>query len=177
MLARSDEVEVVLRQYDGQFQAGLENDGVAAQDVQRLFTHIEGVLLEPGPDPTDTQGPLFQQLAVGFALWPWFADHGWVWDSLLWIAVAALHGRLSAPPLGSREALVRGLAATLVNDRPVPFETVAVQGFEDSFRRARLLPGRIDIFDAHQPAAAMPACLQIAGSRSEQGPEVKWPGG
>ncbi len=30
---------------------------------------------------------LFQQLAVGFALWPWFADHGWVWDSLLWIAV------------------------------------------------------------------------------------------
>ena len=32
---------------------------------------------------------LFQQLAVGFALWPWFAvDHEWVWVSLLWIAVA-----------------------------------------------------------------------------------------
>lgn len=31
---------------------------------------------------------LFQQLAVGFALWPWFAvDHKWVWVSLLWIAV------------------------------------------------------------------------------------------
>lgn len=30
---------------------------------------------------------LFQQLAVGFALWPWFADNSWVWDSLLWIAV------------------------------------------------------------------------------------------
>ncbi len=28
-----------------------------------------------------------QQLAVGFALWPWFADSSWVWDTLLWIAV------------------------------------------------------------------------------------------
>jgi CDP-diacylglycerol---glycerol-3-phosphate 3-phosphatidyltransferase len=28
-----------------------------------------------------------QQLAVGFALWPWFADNSWVWDALLWIAV------------------------------------------------------------------------------------------
>ena len=32
---------------------------------------------------------LFQQLAVGFALWPWFAVDGrWLWLSLLWIAVA-----------------------------------------------------------------------------------------
>jgi CDP-diacylglycerol--glycerol-3-phosphate 3-phosphatidyltransferase len=31
---------------------------------------------------------LFQQLAVGFALWPWFAvDAKWVWVSLLWAAV------------------------------------------------------------------------------------------
>jgi CDP-diacylglycerol--glycerol-3-phosphate 3-phosphatidyltransferase len=31
---------------------------------------------------------LFQQLAVGFALWPWFAvDASWWWLSLLWIAV------------------------------------------------------------------------------------------
>jgi CDP-diacylglycerol--glycerol-3-phosphate 3-phosphatidyltransferase len=31
---------------------------------------------------------LFQQLAVGFALWPWFAvDAKWLWNSLLWIAV------------------------------------------------------------------------------------------
>jgi CDP-diacylglycerol--glycerol-3-phosphate 3-phosphatidyltransferase len=30
---------------------------------------------------------LFQQLAVGFALWPWFADNDLVWDTLLWIAV------------------------------------------------------------------------------------------
>ena len=30
-----------------------------------------------------------QQLAVGFALWPWFAvDVKWLWVSLLWIAVA-----------------------------------------------------------------------------------------
>jgi CDP-diacylglycerol--glycerol-3-phosphate 3-phosphatidyltransferase len=29
-----------------------------------------------------------QQLAVGFALWPWFADDAeWLWLSLLWIAV------------------------------------------------------------------------------------------
>ncbi len=32
---------------------------------------------------------LFQQLAVGFALWPWFATHAsWFWNSLLWLAVA-----------------------------------------------------------------------------------------
>src|SRR5690606_2085798 len=31
---------------------------------------------------------LFQQLAVGFALWPWFADIEWTWSTLLWIAVA-----------------------------------------------------------------------------------------
>lgn len=31
---------------------------------------------------------VFQQLAVGFALWPWFAvDAKWFWVSLLWIAV------------------------------------------------------------------------------------------
>ena len=31
---------------------------------------------------------VFQQLAVGFALWPWFAvDYTWWWVSLLWIAV------------------------------------------------------------------------------------------
>ena len=29
-----------------------------------------------------------QQLAVGFALWPWFAvDHRWLWNTLLWTAV------------------------------------------------------------------------------------------
>jgi len=32
---------------------------------------------------------LFQQLAVGFALWPWFADGTpWLWNTLLWVAVA-----------------------------------------------------------------------------------------
>lgn len=31
---------------------------------------------------------LFQQLAVGFALWPWFAVDGeWFWLTLLWVAV------------------------------------------------------------------------------------------
>jgi CDP-diacylglycerol--glycerol-3-phosphate 3-phosphatidyltransferase len=30
-----------------------------------------------------------QQLAVGFALWPWFAvDHRWLWNGLLWLAVS-----------------------------------------------------------------------------------------
>jgi len=28
-----------------------------------------------------------QQLAVGFALWPWFAHADWFWTSLLWMAV------------------------------------------------------------------------------------------
>jgi CDP-diacylglycerol--glycerol-3-phosphate 3-phosphatidyltransferase len=31
---------------------------------------------------------VFQQLAVGFALWPWFAlDATWLWKALLWVAV------------------------------------------------------------------------------------------
>ncbi len=31
---------------------------------------------------------LCQQLAVGFALWPWFAvDHRCLWNGLLWVAV------------------------------------------------------------------------------------------
>lgn len=30
---------------------------------------------------------LFQQLAVGFALWPWFADNRLLWTTLLWVAV------------------------------------------------------------------------------------------
>lgn len=31
---------------------------------------------------------LFQQLSVGFALWPWFAeDATWLWNTLLWLAV------------------------------------------------------------------------------------------
>jgi CDP-diacylglycerol--glycerol-3-phosphate 3-phosphatidyltransferase len=31
---------------------------------------------------------VFQQLAVGFALWPWFAvDAVWFWETLLWTAV------------------------------------------------------------------------------------------
>lgn len=31
---------------------------------------------------------VFQQLAVGFALWPWFATEAeWWWNTLLWIAV------------------------------------------------------------------------------------------
>jgi CDP-diacylglycerol--glycerol-3-phosphate 3-phosphatidyltransferase len=30
---------------------------------------------------------LFQQLCVGFALWPWFADDRALWNTMLWIAV------------------------------------------------------------------------------------------
>jgi CDP-diacylglycerol--glycerol-3-phosphate 3-phosphatidyltransferase len=51
-----------------------------------------------------------QQLAVGFALWPWFADSRWLWVSLLWTAVVlavwsgahylwyASHGTRTATP-------------------------------------------------------------------------------
>lgn len=52
----------------------------------------------------------FQQLAVGFALWPWFAvDATWLWNTFLWIAVVLslwsggkylLHSRRSADTTG-----------------------------------------------------------------------------
>lgn len=50
-----------------------------------------------------------QQLAVGFALWPWFAvDHRWLWNGLLWLAVslALVSGAqyLMASRAGSKEA-------------------------------------------------------------------------
>lgn len=76
-----------------------------------------------------------------------------------------------------KSCLVGRPAAALVGDGSVPFETVAVQCFKDAFRCARLLPGRVDILDAEQPAPAVPAGLQIAGGRSKQGAEMKWPGG
>jgi CDP-diacylglycerol--glycerol-3-phosphate 3-phosphatidyltransferase len=49
-----------------------------------------------------------QQLAVGFALWPWFAvDHRWLWNGLLWLAVslALVSGAqyLMASRAGSKE--------------------------------------------------------------------------
>jgi CDP-diacylglycerol--glycerol-3-phosphate 3-phosphatidyltransferase len=51
-----------------------------------------------------------QQLAVGFALWPWFAvDHRWLWNGLLWLAVslALVSGAqyLMASRAGSKEAV------------------------------------------------------------------------
>ena len=73
--------------------------------------------------------------------------------------------------------LVGGLARALVNDGTVPFEAEPFQRFDNAFRGARLFPWRIDILDAHQPAAALAARLQIAGGRGEQGAEMQWPGG
>jgi len=51
-----------------------------------------------------------QQLAVGFALWPWFAvDHRWLWNGLLWLAVSlalvSAAQYLMASRAGSKEAV------------------------------------------------------------------------
>jgi hypothetical protein len=72
---------------------------------------------------------------------------------------------------------VSGPAAALVGDGTVPFEAIALQRLQDALSRARLLPGWVDVLDADQPAATMPACLKIAGSCGEQGAEVQWPRG
>ncbi len=61
-----------------------------------------------------------------------------------------------------------GMAGALVDDGAVPFEAVALQGLQNARCGGGLLPGRIDILDAQQPAAAAVASLQIAGSRGEQ---------
>ncbi len=55
--------------------------------VYRTFVGAKGVSV-----PASQLGKwktFVQQLAVGFALWPWFSvDVRWLWVSLLWIAVA-----------------------------------------------------------------------------------------
>jgi nicotinamide-nucleotide amidase len=54
--------------------------------VYRTFVASKGVSI-PASQMAKWK-TLFQQLAVGFALWPWFAvDAKWVWVSLLWAAV------------------------------------------------------------------------------------------
>lgn len=66
---------------------------------------------------------LFQQLSVGFALWPWFADDTpWVWNTLLWVAVvlAVVSGveYLWGSRVGARRVVVEagGPTATAVHD-------------------------------------------------------------
>ena len=54
--------------------------------VYRTFVASKGVSI-PASQMAKYK-TLFQQLAVGFALWPWFAVDGrWFWLMLLWIAV------------------------------------------------------------------------------------------
>jgi CDP-diacylglycerol--glycerol-3-phosphate 3-phosphatidyltransferase len=55
--------------------------------VYRTFVASKGVSI-PASQMAKWK-TVFQQLAVGFALWPWFAVDGkWLWVTLLWIAVA-----------------------------------------------------------------------------------------
>ncbi len=54
--------------------------------VYRTFVASKGVSI-PASQVAKWK-TVFQQLAVGFALWPWFAvDAKWFWVTLLWIAV------------------------------------------------------------------------------------------
>ena len=54
--------------------------------VYRTFVASKGVSIPASQ--TAKWKTVFQQLAVGFALWPWFAvDAKWFWVTLLWIAV------------------------------------------------------------------------------------------
>lgn len=54
--------------------------------VYRTFVASKGVSI-PASQVAKYK-TVFQQLAVGFALWPWFAVDGrWFWLALLWIAV------------------------------------------------------------------------------------------
>jgi CDP-diacylglycerol--glycerol-3-phosphate 3-phosphatidyltransferase len=54
--------------------------------VYRTFVASKGVSI-PASQMAKYK-TVFQQLAVGFALWPWFAvDAQWFWQTLLWIAV------------------------------------------------------------------------------------------
>ena len=55
--------------------------------VYRTFVASKGVSI-PASQMAKWK-TVVQQLAVGFALWPWFAvDAKWFWVSLLWLAVA-----------------------------------------------------------------------------------------
>ena len=82
--------------------------------------------------------------------------------------------RLLQPFQGGR---VGSMTGALVDDGAVPLEAVTLKRLDNAICGVRLLPWRVDVLDTQQPAAAEVACLQVAGSRGEQGAEMQWPGG
>lgn len=65
-----------------------------------------------------------------------------------------------------------GPAAALENDVAVPFETVGLKRFEYQPGGARLLAGRIDVFDTKKPAPFVRPGLQVAGDGGGERAEV-----
>ena len=75
---------------EGCARLALTNEDRAGRDlvvsVYRILVGSKGVSVPASR--VAKYKTLCQPLAVGFALWPWFAvDHRWLWNGLLWVAV------------------------------------------------------------------------------------------
>ena len=64
--------------------------------------------------------------------------------------------------------LMRFTTLALERDRPVPFESEALQGEQDLLRRPGLLSRRIDILDPEQPMAASRASLEVTDDGGQE---------
>src|SRR6185503_10012657 len=85
-------------------------------------------------------------------------------------------------PVGARaqvleRAQVERRAAALVDDFAVPGETKPLERVQDLRRRARQVARRVEILDAHQPAAARRARVEPARERGNERPEMQRTGG
>jgi len=88
----------------------------------------------------------------------------------------------AAAPVGlSGKAVERGLvvrrAAALVLDRAIPGEAEPVQRAQDCVGSPRLHARRVQVLDAHQPAAARRARVEPARERRHQRAEMQRTGG
>ncbi|VTQ98862.1 Uncharacterised protein [Pseudomonas aeruginosa] len=81
-------------------------------------------------------------------------------------------GQAAAQQLLDHCGVVRE-AFALPLHRAVPFEAVALQGFQDRLLGARDFAGRVEVLHAHQPAAADGTCVQVGGDGRHQGTEVQ----
>ena len=61
-------------------------------------------------------------------------------------------------------------------NRFVRDQAVGVQAGEDLAGGLGGFPQRVQVFDADQPPALVPAGFNVAGKRGDQGAEMQWPG-
>jgi hypothetical protein len=83
---------------------------------------------------------------------------------------------VSGRPEAVQGRLVERHSAALINDLAVPFETKSLERAEDAVCAAGHDARGVEILDAHQPAAALVAGIEVASHRGEKRTQVQIPG-